>query len=471
MKRLFSLFSFCLLSLAIAQAQLPDTFDDRMPRPLGETLNRVEKMFGVRFKYEIDTTGMVINFANSRIRPYSLEETLQNILAPFDLKAWQQGNPKLYKVRGYEHCRRYDSDGEKLLSWIQSQITDSAAWAQRRQMLRREARERLGLQPLLDQCVPLRPILGKVRRYDGYTVQNIALETLPGFYVCGTIYAPSAKGKHGVIICPNGHFKDGRYREDQQQRMGVLARMGAICIDFDSFAYGENLLQLQATEPQQTPVQLHEHAMAMVLQVLSGERLLDYALTRKDVDPTRIGANGGSGGGTHAMLLTLVDDRFTASCPVVSICSHFDGGCPCESGIPIHRGELADGTFLSSCNIELGATFAPKPMMIVGDEGDWTHTYPTLEIPFVERIYGFYEGKESNFQHVFLPGERHDFGPNKRQAVYDFFADVWNLDKSKLDESKVTIEPYENLYSFGNDASKLPAGAIRSIDELYRFFK
>ena len=64
-----------------------------------------------------------------------------------------------------------------------------------------------------------KPVLSKIRKFDGYTVQNFALETLPGLYVCGSVYAPRTKGKHALIICPNGHFGQGRYRKDQQQRM------------------------------------------------------------------------------------------------------------------------------------------------------------------------------------------------------------------------------------------------------------
>lgn len=60
-----------------------------------------------------------------------------------------------------------------------------------------------------------------------------------------------------------------------------------------------------------------------------------------------------------------------------------------------------------------------------------------------------------------LPTEGHDFGPNKRNAVYDFFAKVFSLDRSKIDESKVTIEPYDALKSFGANGEKLPAGAIK----------
>lgn len=422
MKRLLFAITM-LMSVAVVQGQR-----------LSEVLNRIERQFGVQFRYvDTDTTGLVVEYADSRIRPYSLDETLDNVLRPFDWKAWQQNNPKIYKIKRYEYMRRYDEDGAKLLDWLQGLVPDSAAWSLRRETLRKETRNRLAIDSLLNRCVPLKPILGKVRKMDGYTVQNIALETLPGLYVFGSIYASGSK-RSPIVICPNGHFKDGRYREDQQQRMGTLARMGAICIDFDSYGYGESAQQVA------------EHAVpeAMPIQVLWGIRLLDYALTRKDVDASRVGVNGGSGGGTHAMLLSLVDDRVTASCPVVSVCSHFDGGCPCESGVQIHRRYLDDGSFLLTCNIELAATFAPKPMMLVGDEGDWTHTYPTLEFPFVKRIYNFY-GAENRFFTRFLPGERHDFGPNKRQAVYDFFSEVWNLDKSKMDETKITIEKAELL--------------------------
>jgi hypothetical protein len=82
----------------------------------------------------------------------------------------------------------------------------------------------------------------------------------------------------------------------------------------------------------------------------------------------------------------------------------------------------------------------------VSDGGDWTSTTPEIEMPFMRRIYSFY-GAESQIRNVHLPNERHDFGPSKRQAVYDFFIDVFGLDRSKLDESKVTIQSEDDLKS------------------------
>jgi dienelactone hydrolase len=272
----------------------------------------------------------------------------------------------------------------------------------------------------------------KLRKFDGYTVQNFAIETYPGLFLCGSVYAPSTKGKHALIICPNGHFNKGRYREDQQQRMGTLARMGAVCVDYDLYGWGESEKQVGA--------EAHHKSEAHTIQTMNGLILLDYMLAhRTDIDTNRIGVNGGSGGGSQTVLLAALDDRFTASAPVVSLASHFDGGCPCESGKSIH---LAGG---GSCNAEFAATFAPKPMLVVSDGGDWTASVPTLEFPYLQRVYGFYDAA-GEVRNVHLPSEHHDFGPNKRNAVYDFFADVFKLDRSKLDESKVTIEEESAMY-------------------------
>lgn len=407
------------------------TFENKFTRPLSDVLNDVSARFGIRLKYNVDTTGLKLAYADFRVRPYSLEETLNNILSPFDFKAVKQ-NDKLYKIKPYEYPRRQPEDGQKMISWLTSLYSNKTEWEARRDTLRKEVRERLGIDKLLPLCSKEKPEYSKIRKFDGYTVQNFRLKTANGHTVCGSIYAPSSKGKHPLIICPNGHFSNGRYGKVQQLRLGTLARMGAICVDYDLWGWGESADEV-GSKAHQTPE-------AHVMQALNGIRILDWVIQRKDVDTKRIGVNGGSGGGTQTVLLTVLDDRFTAANPVVSVSSWFDGGCPCESGMPI---QLAGG---GTCNAELAAMFATKPMMLVSDGGDWTSTTPELEYPYLQRIYGFY-GATDKVSNIHLPKERHDFGDNKRNAVYKFFIDTFKLDASKLDESKVTIED-ENALRF-----------------------
>ena len=405
------------------------TFDSKYTRPLGDVLNDVSKRFGVKLKYNVDTTGLKLTYADFRIRPYSVEETLNNILSPFDFKAIKQNN-KLYKIKPYEYPRRQPEDGTKLIKWLSSLYSDKSAWEARKDTLKKEVRMRLEIDKLLPLCSNEPPKYSKIRKFDGYTVQNFRLKTVNGHTVCGSIYSPITKGKHPLIICPNGHFANGRYGEVQQLRLGTLARMGAICVDYDLWGWGQSADEVGK--------EAHQTAEAHIMQAINGIRILDWMICRKDVDTKRIGVNGGSGGGTQTVLLTVLDDRYTACNPVVSMSSWFDGGCPCESGMPI---QLSGG---GTCNAELAAMFAPRPMMIVSDGGDWTSTTPELEYPYLQKIYNFYDAKQ-NISNIHLPNERHDFGPNKRNAVYKFFIDTFGLDASKLDENKITIEDEEAL--------------------------
>ena len=415
-----------ILSLALMTAMGANSqcFEDKYTRPLGDVLNDVAKRFKVKLKYNVDTTGLKLSYADFRIRPYSIEETLNNILSPFDFKPVKQ-NDKYYKIKPYEYPRRQPEDGKKLMEYLSTLYHDKASWEARRHLLKHEVRQRLGIDPLLAQCSTEAPTYSKVRRFDGYTVQNFRLKTVNGHTVCGSVYAPTGKGKHPLIICPNGHFANGRYGKVQQLRLATLARMGAICVDYDLWGWGESADEVGK--------EAHQTAEAHVMQALNGIVILDQMQKRKDVDTQRIGVNGGSGGGSQVVLLTVLDDRYTAANPVVSMSSWFDGGCPCESGMPI---QLSGG---GTCNPELAAMFAPKPMMVVSDGGDWTSTTPELEYPYLQRIYGFYNATDK-VSNIHLPNERHDFGDNKRNAVYRFFIDTFGLNESKLDESKVTIE-------------------------------
>ncbi|MBR2243602.1 MAG: hypothetical protein IJ888_02565 [Prevotella sp.] len=435
---------FMTAVMLLALEATAQTYETQFRRPVSDVMRDVAKRFDVRFKFDanVDTAGVILTYADFRIRPYSLEQTLDNICKHFDWNWWKQSG-NLYKIKRYEYPRRHEDEGRQMLDYLSSLYNNKVEWEARRDSLRREVRQRLELDAFLDSCVLVknkkgqmeRPvILSKIRKHDGYTTQNICIELTPGQHLFGTIYTPSSRSfrRHALIICPDGHWPM-RYRKDEQQRLGTLARMGAVCVDFDLYGWGESEKEVGA--------EAHHTSRAHVYQAACGYILLDWMLThRQDIDTKRVGVMGGSGGGTHTVLLSLLDDRVTASAPVVHLASHFDGGCPCESGKPV---QLSAG---GTCEPELAAVMAPKPMLIVSDGGDWTSSVPTLEFPYLQRVYGFY-GAKDQVRNVHLPNERHDFGKNKRNAVYDFFIDVFGLDRTMLDESKIEIEPDEQLKS------------------------
>ena len=382
---------------ATTTAGMSQTYETRFERSVTDLMNDVSKRFGVKFKFDknVDTIGKKMPYADFRVRPYSLEMTLDNICKYYDWNWWKQSG-NTYKIKLYEYPRRHEAEGKMM-----------------RDTLRKEVRQRLELDKFLDSCVVtkdkkavstgfqgnlVRPvILSKVRKHDGYTTQNICIELTPGQHLFGTIYASLKKGKHALIVCPDGHWPY-RYRKDEQQRLGTLARMGAVCVDFDLYGWGES----------EKEVGDHHSSRAHVYQAACGYILLDWMLkNRKDIDTERIGVMGGSGGGTHTVMLSLLDERVTASAPVVHLASHFDGGCPCESGKPV---QLSAG---GTCEPELAAVMAPKPMLIVSDGGDWTSSVPTLEFPYLQRIYGFYNAKDK-VRNVHLPNERSPLNQKRR---------------------------------------------------------
>jgi hypothetical protein len=77
----------------------------------------------------------------------------------------------------------------------------------------------------------LKVIVHSRREYDGYSVENVALETMPGFFCTGNLYRPLKQDRPGPgILCPHGHFKPlGRMRPEQQIRCAQFAKNDDRC--------------------------------------------------------------------------------------------------------------------------------------------------------------------------------------------------------------------------------------------------
>lgn len=341
--------------------------------------------------------------------------------------------------------------GRAVLTAALARFPDHASWDAYAAHARQRIQEGAGLAPW-PKRTPLNAVVRSRRTHAGYTVENVCFESVPGFFVTGNLYRPTdAKPSYAAVLSTHGHARPvvnpedydshARFSPGMQVRCATLARMGAVVLSLDMFAYGDSIqLFGQAA---------HRQPLAFTFQLWNAMRAVDFLLAQDGVDARRVGVTGESGGGTQAFMLAALDPRVAVSVPVVMVSSYFFGGCPCESGRPVHRS--ADH-FVS--NAMVAALAAPRPMLVVSDGKDWTQHVPETEFPFLKKIYG-YHGVPQNVANLHLPAEGHDYGPSKRDAMYRFLAAQLGLDLApvltpagKIDETPVTIEPAAALHVF-----------------------
>lgn len=326
---------------------------------------------------------------------------------------------------------------------------DRASWEIRATQIRQGIRDGMNL-PETPRFAPLQPIRHGLQKLNGYTVENVTFESLPGFYVTGNLYRPlHSAGRLAAVLCPHGHApkEDARFQEQTQQRCATMARMGAVVFVYDMLGYGDSK---QCS---------HKIPEALKLQILNGIRALDFLSNLPDVDANRIAVSGESGGGTQTFLLTALDARVKVSVPVVMVSAHFFGGCVCESGMPIHKRPAHQ-----TSNVEIAALAAPRPLLLISDGKDWTKNTPDVEFPYIQIVYGYYNaGKQ--VENVHLPTEGHDYGPSKRAAAYRFLARHLNLDinrvlkNGQIDETPNTLLDPATLQVFNAEHPR-PAHAV-----------
>jgi putative membrane-bound dehydrogenase-like protein len=335
--------------------------------------------------------------------------------------------------------------------------TTAGAWTARRAELREGFLKGAKLWPLPERP-PVNAIRHSLREHGDYSVENVALETMPGFYCTGNLYRPLGRKDLGpVILCPHGHFKPlGRFREEHQIRCAHFARMGATVFSYSMVGWHDST---QTT---------HDDPLVLALQTWNSIRAVDFLTALPRVDPRRVGVTGASGGGSQSMYLALVDDRVTAVAPVVIVYHWTEkDGCLCEGGLPVMQGADTNA-------IELSAAIAPRAQLLISVGNDPTQKFPTLGGPFIKQMYEV-DGAGDRVAMVHFEDEKHDFGPSKRREVYAFFAKHLEMvpdlfvedDPSKPEKfaalpedlTKITIEQPEQMEVF-NAQHPLPKGAL-----------
>ena len=206
--------------------------------------------------------------------------------------------------------------------------SSAQAWRDRAMQLRQQILVTLGLWPMPPKT-PLNPrIYDKLQR-DGYTIEKVVLETMPGFTLSGNLYRPVGKtGRVPGLLCPHGHWEDGRVNVEVQQRCIRWAKLGCVVFMYDMVGYNDSKPFTHAFLNDR----LRRWGFSLAtLQTWNSIRAVDWLTSLADVDPARIGCTGESGGGTQTFLLTALEPRIKVAAPVVMVSDSFQGGCVCEN--------------------------------------------------------------------------------------------------------------------------------------------
>jgi len=341
------------------------------------------------------------------------------------------------------------------------------AWQDRAKAVREQLWVALGLWPLPPKT-PLHPwVYGRTER-DGYTIEKVVLETFPGFTLSGNLYRPAGNSTgRPIILSPHGHWPEGRVSDDLQQRCIRWAKLGCVVFLYDMVGYADS----KPFGHQFLNDRLRRWGLSLAtLQTWNSIRALDWLSTLPDVDPTKVGCTGESGGGTQTFLLTALDPRVTVAAPVVMVSDTFQGGCVCENCAGLRWG---------TDNVEFAALAAPRPLKLVGATGDWTKLTLLRAFPAIRDVYSQFGVPDRVEADVFnFP---HNYNQTSRNAVYGFMA-KWLLgieDRTRTLEGEQTPEKPEALYTFNKshpapwdrmDAARLEAYLVdqreRQLNEL-----
>ncbi|MEQ8767571.1 MAG: acetylxylan esterase [Planctomycetota bacterium] len=324
------------------------------------------------------------------------------------------------------------------------EIATLGEWNARRTWLRSQVRWAAGLWPELERT-PLGARVFDPFEGDGFTVWKVVFESAPGLLVTGNLYRPSeGGGRRPAILCPHGHWAKGRVNHEPAgsipARCITLARHGAVVFAYDMMGYNDSGRQLGHHEAALESAAAELWCLGpFALQTWNSIRALDFVSSLPDVDPGRLGVTGASGGGTQTFILSAVDERVTAACPVNMISHSMQGGCSCEN---------AAGLRIDANNMDIAALFAPKPLLMISATGDWTRDTPKVEHAFVRSIYALY-GQADRVLNVHVDAP-HNYNAESRSAMYPFFA-KWLLqrpDHRAVKERAIEVPPTDRLLVF-----------------------
>jgi pimeloyl-ACP methyl ester carboxylesterase len=230
--------------------------------------------------------------------------------------------PRITPFLQYQAEQAWREDDDRQKAW--EAIRDQRELLKTQDELRQELQQMIGGLPATKTDLHAR-VTGRIQM-DGFSVEKLIFQSLPGVYVTALVYVPDDHSKkHPAVLVPAGHAPDGKFHyQSLSQR---LAGRGYVVISWDPVGQGERSQFWDATAGKSRyNLICGEHAVMGNLAYLAGTNLarweiwdgiraVDYLLTRPEVDGERISITGTSGGGFQAALIAALDERIKVAVP------------------------------------------------------------------------------------------------------------------------------------------------------------
>lgn len=319
-----------------------------------------------------------------------------------------------------------------------------------RNSCRQKFRDLLGAFP---EKSPLNPQITGTTQLDGYRIENIIFESRPHYRVTANFYIPDGEGPFPAALFFCGHEMTSKETISYQKTAALFALNGFAVLVVDPVSQGERVQFTDKNGKRILRGSTTEHTLLNAGANLAGEdvvtyelydnvRSLDYLESRSEVDTSRIGCLGNSGGGAQTAYFIGYDHRIKVAAPCSNIARRewnyeLEGaGDGCQQIEGEGKNLLEIGDFL--------IMFAPKPLLILAARYDfvpYTGTRKTAEE--LQRVYSVLGGPDR--VNLFTFDDGHGISKPKREAAVQWFKRWLCNDTSRVIEPEIKVQEADVL--------------------------
>lgn len=321
------------------------------------------------------------------------------------------------------------------------------AWKTQQAQLRKTVLRLTGLEPLPDR-VPLDVHESAPQDHPWCVVRRVAYQLWPGVYSTGLLYLPKqlAEKPAPAMLCPHGHWQDGNAHPEVQRRCFNLARLGYVTFSSTQNHYEDPYVGVS-----------HQ-----TLMIWNNMRALDYLGSLPQVDKTRIGVAGASGGGLQTQMLVALDPRVKAATIVGLTCDFreimfFDHcHCLCNHFPQVMR--YTDHPEISTLGLPAAIQYLTM--------NDWTKTFKQTNFPTIQQLYAANGAGDRVCCEYF--DSPHSYDKPKREQTYGWM-ERWLRNKpsaAPVPEPETQVFPVETLVNL--KASVPGDKGFAEISRIYR---